>query len=391
MLTVFKNFRIIRHGEISPFSDLAVEDDKIVAIGHDLTGEKYVDGKNEFYLSAGFIDIHTHGGGGYDFMDSDPDEYVEIARNHAKYGATSLYPTTVSASREELLATLDAYDRASQKNDGAKMLGIHLEGPYISPLQAGAMDPKYIRDPDPDEYAQMFALSKNIRRMTIAPELPGAADLGVYMKEHGVVGSIGHTNATADKVIAAHKEGGYNLLTHMYSCMNMTKRHEGWRRAGAVEAAYLLDDLYVEAIADGCHLPAELLQLMYKIKGEDRMILVTDSMRAAGMGEGVFRFGSRANGYDVIVEDGVAKLMDRTAFAGSVATTDRLVRTMVELAGVPLEKAVKMITETPAKAMGIYGERGSLDDGKYADITVFNDKVRVQLTMSEGKIVYAKE
>ncbi|MBQ7161059.1 MAG: amidohydrolase family protein, partial [Clostridia bacterium] len=202
--------------------------------------------------------------------------------------------------------------------------------------------------------------------------------------------SIGHTDAIAEQVIDAHYEGGYDLLTHMYSCMNMTKRQNGWRRAGAVEAAYLLDDLYVEAIADGCHLPKELLQLMYRIKGEDRMVLVTDSMRAAGMGEGVFRFGSRANGYDVIVEDGVAKLMDRTAFAGSVATPDRLVRTMIKLAQVPLTKAVKMITETPAKVMGIYGERGSLDDGKAADITVFDDNVRVQLTMVGGEVVYRK-
>ena len=391
MLTVFKNFKIIRHGEFSPCGDLAVEGDRIVAIGHDLTGDKYVDGRGEFMLSAGFIDIHTHGGGGFDFMDSDPEEYKAIARNHAKHGATSLYPTTISASREELLATLRAFDAACATNDGATMLGIHLEGPYISPAQAGAMDPKYIRDPDPDEYAELFALSKNIRRMTIAPELPGAAALGVYMKDHGVIGSIGHTDSTADQVIAAHKEGGYDLLTHMYSCMNMTRRHEGWRRAGAVEAAYLLDDMYVEAIADGCHLPAELLQLIYKIKGEDRMILVTDSMRAAGMGEGVFRFGSRANGYDVIVEDGVAKLMDRTAFAGSVATPDRLVRTMVKLAGVPVESAVKMITETPARAMGIYDERGSLDDGKIADITVFDDNVNVQLTMVGGRIAYAKD
>ncbi|MBQ7161464.1 MAG: N-acetylglucosamine-6-phosphate deacetylase, partial [Clostridia bacterium] len=235
MTTVFKNFKLIRHGEISHFSDLAVEDGRIIAIGHDLTGDRYIDGKGEFWLSAGFIDIHTHGGGGYDFMDADPDEYVEIARNHAKYGASSLYPTTVAASREELLATLRAFDEARKKNDGANLLGIHLEGPYISPYQAGAMDPKYIREPDREEYAELFGLSKNIRRMTIAPELKGAAELGIYMKEHGVIGSIGHTDAIAEQVIDAHYEGGYDLLTHMYSCMNMTKRQNGWRRAGAVE------------------------------------------------------------------------------------------------------------------------------------------------------------
>lgn len=391
MVTAFKNFKIIRHGEISPFTDLLVNDGKIAAIGHELKGDRYVDGKGEFWLSAGFIDIHTHGGGGFDFMDADPDEYVGVARNHAKFGATSLYPTTVSASREELLASLRAFEEAQKKNDGAHLLGIHLEGPYISPEQSGAMDPKYIRVPDKEEYSEMFALSKNIRRMTIAPELPGSAELGQYMRENGIIGSIGHTNGLAEDVIDSHYEGGYNLMTHLYSCMTLTMRRNAWRHAGAVEAAYLLDDMFVEAIADGCHLPKELLQLIYKIKGEDRMILVTDSMRAAGMGEGVFRFGSRANGYDIVVEDGVAKLMDRTAFAGSVATPDRLVRTMVDLAQVPLAKAVKMITETPAHAMGIYNERGSLDDGKAADITVFDDKVRIQLTMVGGEIVYTKE
>ena len=255
MSILFKNFKIIRHGEVSMFTDLTVEGDKITGIGSGLTGDRVIDGHGELWLSAGFIDIHTHGGGGFDFMDADAHEYVAVARNHARYGATSLYPTTVSASREELLATISAFDRAVAMNDGANLLGIHLEGPYISPLQAGAMDPKYIRDPDPDEYAEMFALSDNIRRMTIAPELPGAAELGLYMKKHGIVGSIGHTNATADKVINAYYEGGYKLLTHMYSCMNMTKRQNGWRQAGAVEAAYLINGMYVETIADGCHLP----------------------------------------------------------------------------------------------------------------------------------------
>lgn len=390
MQTVFRNFKIIRHGETSHFTDVAVRDGRIADLGQGLIGDEYIDGNGELWLSAGFIDIHTHGGGGFDFMDADADEYVEIARNHAKYGATSLYPTTISASREELIATLSAFDAAKQKNDGAKLLGLHLEGPYLSPLQAGAMDPKYIREPDPDEYREIFDLSKDIRRMTIAPELAGVAELGQYLKRRSIIGSLGHTNATAEEVARAYNDGGYRLLTHFYSCMNMTKRHSGWRVAGAVEAAYLLDGMYVEVIADGCHLPKELLQLIYKVKGEDRIVLVTDSMRAAGMGEGVFRFGSRANGYDVIVEDGVAKLMDRTAFAGSVATPDRLVRTMVNMGGVPIEKAVKMITENPARIMGVYGECGALDVGKSADITVFGDNVDVRLTMVDGKTVYRK-
>ena len=389
MTTAFKNFKIIRHGEFSPFPDLLVEDDKIVAIGADLTGDKIIDGKGEYYLCAGFIDIHTHGGGGYDFMDAVPEEYVKIAENAAKFGATSIYPTSVSASRKELLDMISAFEKAKDNNSGANLLGIHLEGPYISPKQAGAMDPKYIREPIKEEYEELFGLSKHICRMTIAPELPGASELGIYMREHGIIPSIGHTDSFAPEVINAHYEGGYNLMTHIYSCMNQTKRVNAWRHAGAVEAAYLLDDMSVEVIADGCHLPAEIIKLIYKIKGDDRMILVTDSMRAAGMKEGIHRFGSRKNGYDVIVEDGVAKLMDRSAFAGSVATPDRLIRT-VNSCGISLPSAVKMMTETPAKVMGIYEERGSLDDGKYADITIFDYKIKIQLTMVGGNIVYTK-
>ena len=177
-------------------------------------------------------------------------------------------------------------------------------------------------------------------------------------------------------------------MTHLYSCMPLTHRKNAWRIAGAVEAGFYLDTMYVELIADGCHLPPEILKMVYKFKPEDKIILVTESMRAAGMGEGVFRFGSRANGYDIVVEDGVAKLMDRSAFAGSVATTDRLVRVMVEMADVPVEKAVRMITENPANAMGISHSYGIIEKGRAADLTVFDSHINIKCTLVDGVFVH---
>lgn len=390
MNTLFKNFKIISEGKILSENCLSVIGSKISGFkeSSEIEYDNVIDGEGKLYLSHGFVDIHTHGGGGYDFMDSVAEEYNLVARNHAKYGATALYPTTVSASEDELKASLVAFNRAKKMEGGARLLGIHLEGPYISKNQKGAMDEKYIRLPDVKEYAELFAMSSDIVRMTVAPEIEGSDELGVFMGEHNVIPSIGHTDAVFTDIERAHKNGGYSIMTHLYSCMPLTHRKNAWRIAGAVEAGIYLDTMFVELIADGCHLPHEILKMVYKFKPEDKIILVTDSMRAAGMGEGVFRFGSRANGYDIVVEDGVAKLMDRTAFAGSVATTDRLVRTMVQMAGVPIEKAVRMITENPCVAMNIQDQCGFIKEGRNADITLFDDDVNIKLTMVGGNVLH---
>ena len=390
MKILFKNFKIINKGEILKHTTLSVTDgiiDGFVQEAED-SYDRVIDGNGELFLSPGFIDIHTHGGGGYDFMDSVAEEYDLVAVNHAKYGCTALYPTTVSASEEELKASLDAFKKARELKKGAKLLGIHLEGPYISKNQKGAMDEKYIRLPNPDEYKELFALSDDIVRMTVAPELEGSDELGLFMREHNVIPSIGHTDAVFTDIERAHENGGYSIMTHLYSCMPLTHRKNAWRIAGAVEAGIYIDTMYVELIADGCHLPPEILKMVYKFKAEDKIILVTDSMRAAGMGEGVFRFGSRANGYDIVVEDGVAKLMDRSAFAGSVATTDRLVRTMVNMAGVPIEKAVRMITLNPAEAMGISDSFGMIEKGRAADLTLFDSDINIKATLVDGEFVH---
>ena len=215
-------------------------------------------------------------------------------------------------------------------------------------------------------------------------------EFGKYVTSKGILAAIAHTDAIYEEVLEAYHHGGFTLATHFYSAMSGVTRRNAFRFAGVIESAYLLDDMDVEIIADGVHLPAPLLKLIYKIKGPDRIALITDAMRAADMPEGESVLGSFKNGLKVIVEDGVAKLPDRTSFAGSVATADRLVRTMLIMAEVPLVETIQMITETPARIMKVSDRKGSLAKGKDADVVIFNDQIEVQKTFVKGRLVYQK-
>jgi len=209
--------------------------------------------------------------------------------------------------------------------------------------------------------------------------------MGNILRERGILGCIGHSNAIYKEVLAAY-ENGFIHITHLYSGMSMVRRINAFRYSGVVESAYLIDEMTVEIIADGKHLPASLLKLIYKIKGADKICLITDSMRAAGMPEGEYILGSLKDGQKVIVEDGVAKLMDRSAFAGSVATSNRLVKTVVDLAEIPFHKAIKMVTLTPARVMKIDDKKGSLAVGKDADIVVFDKNINPLMVIVGGDI-----
>jgi N-acetylglucosamine-6-phosphate deacetylase len=346
-----------------------------------------IDAQGQF-VSPGFIDLHVHGGGGHDFMDATVDAFLAIAKLHAQHGTTSLMPTTLTSSRTELERILRVYTQANAQNlEGAEFIGMHLEGPYINRAQAGAQDPRYIRNPDPSEYVDILTRHPHIRRWSAAPELPGALDLGRFLKSKSVLAAIAHSDAIFEEVEQAVK-AGYTHVTHLYSAMSGVTRRQARRYAGVIESSYLLDELTVEIIADGIHVPDPLLRLAYKIKGAGKIALITDAMRAAGLPPGSSILGSLENGIPVIVEDGVAKSMDRSFFAGSVATSDRLVRTMVQVAGVPLPEAVRMMTATPASILGVENRKGSLAPGMDADLVIFDDQVHVSATIIGGRIVF---
>lgn len=382
--TVLSPFRAIKNGTV------VVEEGKILGVHEgnvEVPDAEEIDAQG-LYIAPGFIDIHVHGGGGFDFMDGTEEAFLKIAQLHAQYGTTALVPTTLTAEKEDLLQTLDVYENANRLNTGgAAFLGIHLEGPYFALSQRGAQDPRYIRNPDPAEYEEILAHSSSIVRWSAAPELDGAIAFGQRLRQKGILAAIAHTDAFYDDVLEAY-ESGYSLVTHLYSAMSGVTRKNAFRYAGVIESAYLLD-LDVEIIGDGIHLPAPLLKLVHKIKGADRTALITDAMRGAGMPEGESTLGSLKNGLKVIIEDGVAKLPDRTSFAGSVATFDRLVRNMVFMADVSLLEAVRMASTTPARIMGVGEQKGSLAKGKDADIVIFDKDIMVSMTMVAGRVVYS--
>jgi len=395
MKTAIINAAVIRENEILPGYGILIEDGKIEKVCpveqiDTATYDQVIDAKGA-YASAGWIELHTHGIGGYDFMDAESDKIPAALQAYAEHGVTGVFPTTMSAPFAEVRKSLDSFAAVDFNNcGGAKFLGVHLEGPYFNPAQAGAQPPDKLAKPCDREYEKLVEEYPFIARIDAASELPGGLDMPGFLKPRGVVAGMAHTDASAAEVKAA-AEAGYTIATHLYSGMSIVHRINGYRHAGTVEGCFLQDDVYTEAICDSIRLPAELLQLIHKVKGPDRMILVSDSMRGAGMPEGTeCMLGAKDTGTLVVVEGGVAWMPDRQAFAGSVATYDRLIRTAVNYAGLPLTDVVKMATKTPAAVMGLR-DKGQLKPGFDADVTLFDENVQVQLTMVEGKVVYQAE
>lgn len=334
------------------------------------------------YVSPGFIDMHTHGGGGNRFEGS-VDEIVQGCLFHLSHGTTSICPTISAAPFESMARSVENVKVAMQDaRVGGCILGAHLEGPYLSTAQSGAQSTDFITAPRSEEYLPLLQTHGDvIARWSYAPEQDGDASFAKALKEYGVVASAGHTNAIYEDMLRAF-ENGCRLVTHLYSCTSTITRDHGFRRLGVIESAYLIDDMDVEIICDGKHLPPELIRLIYKIKGENHIALVTDSLALAGT--------SQTHGFmqstEFIIEDGVCKLMDRSAFAGSIATADRLVRVATREAGIPLATAVKMITETPARMMGLQ-TKGRLAPGYDADLVAFDDDICIKAVFVGGEQV----
>ena len=390
MVTKIKNGKLILKDGIDSKKNLYIEDNRILDITEqELPFDCEIDA-NGGYVSPGFIDIHVHGGAGYEFVDGTFEALKNAANIHAKHGTTTIYPTISAFDYNKTVVALEAILKHKDSDEiMPNIYGAHLEGPYFSPKQTGAQDPSFIRTPDENEYNKLYDIYGDvIKRWSYAPELAGSDKFLNFLNEKNIVAAAGHTDAEYEHIKAAY-DNGMKLITHLYSCTSTITRKKGFRILGVIETAYLYDDIDVETIGDGCHLPPELLAMIYKIKGEDHMCLITDAIRHGGM-ENIENEICQNGNMPYIIQDGVAKLVDGSAFAGSIATTDVLVRTCVKKTGISLKSAVKMITEVPARIMKLQ-TKGELRAGFDADIVIFDDDINVKNVFVGGRKIAAAD
>ena len=340
--------------------------------------EKVIDAHGDYVLPGG-VDIHVHGGGGRDFMECTPEAFTVAVEAHRRHGTTSIFPTLSSSTVPMIRHALETCDRLVD-DPMSGVLGLHLEGPYFNPKMAGGQLPENIKVPTPEEYVPIVEDFKSLRRWDAAPELEGTEAFGDYLTSKGIVVSLGHTAATPDDVERGYRHG-FRHATHFYNAMTGNHKVGCYKYAGVVEAVYCNDGITVEMIADGIHVPPLMLKLIHKEKGTENTCLITDALACAAS-DSKTAFDPR-----VIIEDGVCKLADRSAIAGSIATMDRLVKTAVQKAGIPLEDVARMASETPARIMGVYDRKGSLQAGKDADIMMFDKDLNLTGVVQMGREV----
>ncbi len=363
--------KIITDGKILENCGILVKDNKIVQITDSCPDGCETVELGGDYISAGFIDLHCHGGAGYEFIDGTQESVLKACEIHAKNGTRVLYPTVSATDFDTTCRALEAIAGARDKAP-LYIAGAHLEGPYLCPEMCGAQDASIIRFPDKNEYTEIVnRYSDVIARWDYAPERDADNGFLNFLTKNNIVASSAHTSAKYDDMMRAY-DGGNRLVTHLYSCTSTVTREGGFRKLGVIESAFLTDGMYAEVIGDGAHIPPELMQMIYKIKGADRLCLVTDAIRFAGC-EGANEYNGKI---PYVIEDGVAKLADRSAFAGSIATVDRLLQKTVA-AGIPLADVVTMLTKTPATVMGLDGY-GQIKQGYSAVFTVFDENLNIK-------------
>lgn len=374
----FKNARVYVYGKGIISSDVAVENGKIVKIGNDLD----IDQAYSFngIVVPGFVDRHIHGAGGADGMDGDVEKIKTIADSIVKEGTTSFLVTTMTQSEENILKALNAvknYTRIS----GARVQGVHLEGPFIAEKYKGAQPLEFIKKPDKRLMDRFIKASGNkIKVVTLAPEQENAKELIEFLAENKIVASIGHTQSDFDTVEKALSWGA-SSITHTYNAQ--TPLHH--REAGVVGAGLILDELYNELICDLIHVCKEAVKILVKNKPKDKLILITDSMRAKHLPDGESELG----GQKVIVKDGQARLLDGT-LAGSVLKMNVAVKNMVEKVGVDFCTAIDYATANPARSIGIFDSVGSIKVGKNADFAILDDDFNILGTIIDGEVVYKR-
>lgn len=360
---------------------IVISDNKILEVFNcelPIIGAKIIDAKG-MYITPGGVEIHCHGGGGRDFMEGTEDAFRTAVEAHMQHGATSIFPTLSSSSIPMIKAAAHTTEKLMVE-ENSPILGLHLEGHYFNMKMAGGQILEYIKDPDPNEYIPLLEETSCIKRWDAAPELPGAEAFGKYITQKGILASVGHTQAEYEDIEAAW-EAGYSHATHFYNAMPGFHKKNEYKYEGTVESIYLIDDMTVEVVADGIHVPPTILKLVYKIKGVEKTALITDALACAASDSQV-AFDPR-----VIIEDGVCKLADRSALAGSIATMDRLIKTMTLKAGIPLYDVIRMISETPSKIMNVYNRKGSLQRGKDADILIIDKNYEVRGVIAMGKTI----
>ena len=382
MLTQIINARVLTPQGWLKDGSVIIRDNKILEVTNcDLAviGADLIDAKGMAVVPGG-IEMHVHGGGGRDFQEGEEEAFRTAVAAHAKHGTTSIFPTLSSSTVPMIEKAIDTCEKLMAEPN-SPILGLHLEGHYLNRNKAGAQMPEWIKNPDPNEYIPIVENSKCLARWDAAPELPGALQFGKYCASKGILPSIAHTCAEYSDVCAAF-DAGFTHVTHFYNAMPGFHNKREYKYEGTVESVYLIDDMTIECVADGIHVPPTILRMAYKIKGVERMALITDALAVAAADDDAQAFDAR-----VVIEDGVCKLSDRSALAGSIATTDRLIRVAVQQAEIPLEDAVRMCSETPARIMGIYDRKGSLPRGKDADIMILDNNLNVRCVWQMGKII----
>jgi N-acetylglucosamine-6-phosphate deacetylase len=376
---IFSNARFILPDGIRDGCEMAVEDGKIAAIRQRSDAEAInLDGH---YLAPGFVDLHIHGGLGRDTMEASPEAFQTICTYHATGGTTSLLLTTVTAPIPEIVSVLRAVRAVASANK--RIAGVHVEGPFISRARRGAQREQFIRDPDRESVDQLLEFANVIKRVTLAPELPGALELIDRLRERNIAISGGHSDAS-DEEGRAGFDHGMRHVTHTFNGMSSARRKGLYREAGLLEFALSEPEIMCELIADGHHVSRTLMKMLYRAKGRSAICLVTDATAGAGLSEGAL---FSLSGLDCVVGGGVCLLADRSALAGSASRMIDLVRVLVNDAKIPLHEVVAMASTNPARALGS-STKGKLEAGADADFVVLSPDLEVMQTFAAGEEIY---
>ncbi|KTD87384.1 N-acetylglucosamine-6-phosphate deacetylase [Paenibacillus etheri] len=380
MSYILQNVQVVLQERIVPAANVWISEGKIIKIDTESLSipegdYERIDGGRHL-LVPGMIDVHIHGANGFDMMDGTEQSIQEVSKSCASSGCTSFLATSVSSTLEDLLEMIRSVKRVIGHEVGAKIAGIHLEGPYLNPKRKGMQNEKYLRHPNLDEMNLIFQEAGSLIKMvTIAPELPGGMELISFLKEKGVVIAIAHSDATYEEAKQAFASGA----SHVTHCFNgMRPIHH--RDPGVIVAAFEEKHVSVQAIVDNVHLHPAIIRLMHTLKGPEGMVLITDALQAMGLGDGDYMFG----GHHVTVSEGVARLKDGT-LASSTVTMNEALRYTVET-GIPLIDAVKMASTTPANILELQ-RKGSITTGYDADLVLLDDEFKVLWTMVDGQIL----